>query len=93
MKGNCGSCDRPLRAGSVRRAWVLDADGKIASALVCSWCLKRAVAVVVPPPTTIAPACGFCGKEPAAVGLACIERLERHIKELTVANLALKATR
>lgn len=93
MKGCCQSCDRPLRKGSVRRAFVLLGDGTIASGLVCQRCSLRAVALVVPPPVTVAPPCSLCHKEPSRVCGTCAERLGSHVRELLAANVAMKVTR
>lgn len=89
MNGQCGSCERPLRAGSVRRAWVL-VEGKVASALVCTACLRNAIALVVPPPVAIAPACKLCRRRAASVCEECLHHVGEHVEELTKANVALK---
>lgn len=86
----CTSCERPLRKGSTRRAWVLSAHGELASGLVCGHCALRALAFVVPPALTVAPACAKCRREPATIGKECAEQLERSVRELTAANIALR---
>jgi len=85
----CGSCLKGMRKGTARRALVWE-DGTMVSRLVCTRCRLRAVAFVVPPPTTIAPLCKCCKKDRAQVCGECFEGLLRHIKQLTAANVALR---
>lgn len=85
----CKSCNRSLRKGSTRRALVLEPDGSIAAGLVCARCALRAVAFVVPPPTTIAPLCGRCKREPAAVCGSCFTSVSNNVIHLSAANAAL----
>lgn len=88
MKRTCTSCDRGLRKGACRRAWVLSPHGELALGLVCTRCALRALAFVVPPATTVPPACFACKRKPAAVCRECVAKLEAHVKELAAANIA-----
>lgn len=90
---NCGACDRKLRKGSMRRSLVLTSDGAIRSALVCSRCALRAVAFVVPPPTTVPPICASCKRGLAKVCEECARRLASNVRELAASNVALAAKR
>lgn len=87
MKGACTSCDRSLRKGSVRRAWVVTADG-FKYGMVCARCALRSVVVVPPAPTTVAPTCKHCRKALASVCSGCFDRCQSHVRELTAANVA-----
>ncbi len=86
----CPSCGRALRRGKGRRAWVMEPDGCIKSGIVCLRCAARAVAFVVPPPTTIPPLCGVCKRAHAAVCVGCYGRISESARELTNANVALR---
>lgn len=75
-KRRCTSCDRALRKGSKnRRAWVISPHGELESGIVCSRCALRAMAFVVPPPTTIPPLCSQCKGAPASVCGSCHDRV------------------
>jgi hypothetical protein len=69
----------------------MDPDGTIKSGIVCLRCASRAVAFVVPPATTVAPLCGSCRKERAAVCVGCFARAHANVRELSAANVALAA--
>lgn len=90
---NCHSCDRPLRKGGGRRAWVLTSDGAVAAGIVCIRCALRAIAFVVPPATTMPTLCSSCKRAHASVCGGCAERLRSNVRELTAANVALATTR
>jgi len=92
MKGVCHSCDRRLRKGSVRRAWVLSPDGHIASGVVCKRCALRQIVLVVPPPTTVPHLCSKCRKEVASYCLGCVQGLEQNVRELTHANVLMHSS-
>ena len=89
----CASCDRVLRKGSSRRAWVMTPHRELVSGLVCSRCALRAIAFVVPPATTMAPPCTQCKRAPASVCAGCHERVCRAVSDTTKANLLLKLRR
>ena len=91
MSRACPSCNRNLRRGKGRRAWVMDPDGTIKSGVVCLRCAARAVAFVVPPATTVAPLCCVCKRDTAAVCAGCFGRQAESSRELTKANVALRA--
>jgi len=90
MKGHCTSCGRDLRKGSARRAVCLGADGKIETGLVCKRCALRVIAMVVPPPVTIAPTCYSCKRELAKHCQHCVDALRQNVQELTAANVRLQ---
>jgi hypothetical protein len=71
-----------------RRMWVLSPDGELALGLVCPRCASRALSVVAPPPTTIAPPCKGCHKAPAVYCEACMDKVCNHVRELSAANVA-----
>jgi len=88
----CTACERHIiRGRGARRAWVMDPDGNLAYGLVCVRCAVRAVAFVVPPATTVAPLCGSCHKDRAAVCVGCFARAHANVRELSAANVALRA--
>ena len=88
MKRRCISCDRPMRKGAMRRAWVLTRDGAI-NGLCCTRCALTALPIVIPPPTTVAPLCACCKRGRASTCNDCVGKLERHVNELTRANVEL----
>lgn len=69
----------------------MDPDGTIKSGIVCLRCAARAVAFVVPPATTVAPLCCACKREVAAVCTGCFARQAESAREVTKANVALRA--
>ena len=86
----CASCDRALRKGTKnRRAWVVTAHGELESGIVCSRCALRAMAFVVPPPTTLPPLCSQCKRGPASVCGGCHERVCKAVKDTLGANVVL----
>ena len=89
-KASCAACERPLRKGFARKAWVLTRDGAV-HGLVCVRCAFGALPFVVPPPTTVAPVCSCCRRALASVCGGCAERLGASVRELTAANVALVA--
>jgi hypothetical protein len=90
VKRVCSSCERPLRKGAARRAWVLSSHGELASGLVCARCALRALAFVVPTMPTVRPSCVHCKRQPAAVCNACHDRAVEYASELVKANVVLK---
>ncbi len=92
MSRACSSCPRKLRRGSARRVWIMTPDG-IELGIVCKRCALRAIAVLVPPPATVAPLCACCKRGRASVCVACMERLEQQVRELAAANVLLAARR
>jgi hypothetical protein len=89
MARHCHSCERALRKGASRRAWVLTADGAIAAGIVCGRCALRAVAFVVPPHITVPTLCTACKRAHASICAGCADRLGSNVRELSAANVAL----
>jgi len=89
MKRTCASCERALRKGAARRAWVLSPHGELKQGTVCTRCALRAVTVVVPPPTTMAPACSLCRRNAAEVCAGCYNAAAHNVRGLSAANVAL----
>lgn len=92
MAKTCESCERPLRKGKARRAWVLDGHGGLKQGVVCTRCALRAVSVVVPKPTTVPTTCVLCKKELACVCRGCYNGAASNVRELSAANIALRQT-
>jgi len=88
MKRRCVSCERPLRKGSMRRASVWTKEG-IVNGICCTRCALTALSVVIPPPTILAPLCKCCKRSRATTCDDCVTKLERHVNELTRANVEL----
>lgn len=91
---HCTSCDRVLRRGSTRRAWVVDGAGAMRFGLVCARCVaSRALAFIIPPPMTTPALCASCRRESAKVCLSCVGRVSDNVRSLSAANVALAAKR
>jgi hypothetical protein len=84
----CASCDKPLRKGAGKRAWVLSPHGESPKmGIVCPGCAQRVIPVVVPPPVTVPPACS-CGRGPAKFCAGCYDSACRNVGALAAANVA-----
>lgn len=88
----CHACERPLRKGKSRRALILTHEGAI-TGLVCLRCALRSLPFVIPPPVTVATLCTECKRGRASVCLDCVTRVGAHVKELSAANVVLRAVR
>lgn len=89
----CASCDKKMRRGTGRRAWILPQDDKLRSGTVCQRCAGRSIVLVAERTATIAPACAACKSGVAAFCLGCWERAGNACAELVKANIALRQTR
>lgn len=76
----CASCGR--RARVFTKMLVVQPDASLRSGMVCPRCSEGSIRIAVPPPVTTPIACSSCGREPAAIGLKCAERLGANVREL-----------
>jgi hypothetical protein len=88
----CASCEKRLRAGSIKWAFLLS-DAGVVRALVCTACFRGSMPLLIPKPVSIAPLCSECRRESASVCRGCVAKLERSVRELVAANVALRQLR